>query len=235
MRIAVVDDDNDLAEFVYHSMRESGHGCDRFASGAALLAALRRETFDLLLLDWHLPDISGFDLLKQIRAHGDNMTGIVMLTSQSGKEEIAEALRLGADDYIVKPESASVIAARVEAVCRRSRPDHSRNRSRFLKFGTYEFDRLTESISIGFEQVVVNSKEFALALMLFENIHRPLSRGYLLETVWQANPDLPTRTLDVHVSRIRTKLRLRPENGFRIAAIAGYGYRMERFSQGDEC
>ena len=93
--------------------------------------------------------------------------------------------------------------------------------------------RLTEEIRIGEELVSLNSKEFALALLLFENMHRPLSRGYILETLWRADPNLPTRTLDMHVSRIRTKLGLRPENGFRIAAVSGYGYRMERFISGD--
>lgn len=232
MRIAVVDDDNDIADFVHNAMRESGHSCDRFGSGAKLLASLRRNTYDLLLLDWHLPDTSGFDLLKQIRSNDDNATGIIMLTNQSDKVAIAEALRAGADDYILKPESASVIVARVEAVERRSRP--AKSRSRFIKIDGYEFDRLNETITIGSDEVSVNSKEFSLALLLFENIHRPLSRGYLLETIWQADPDLPTRTLDMHVSRIRTKLRLRPENGFRIAAVASYGYRLERFSEGEE-
>lgn len=231
MRIAVVDDDNDLATFVRDTMHDFGHNCDSFPNGTKLLAALRRNTYDLLLLDWHLPDISGFDLLRQVRASDDDTIGIIMLTNQSDKSAITEALQSGADDYIVKPETASVIAARVEAVNRRSRP--GRSRSRFLKFDKYEFDRLTETICIGTEPVAVNSKEFSLALLLFENIHRPLSRSYILETIWQADPNLPTRTLDMHVSRIRTKLRLRPENGFRIAAVSGYGYRMESFSEGD--
>jgi DNA-binding response OmpR family regulator len=231
MRIAVVDDDTDLAVFVCDTMRELGHSCEVFSNGAKLLAGLRRETYDVLLLDWHLPDISGFELIRQVRGNHDGATGIIMLTNRSDKDAIAEALRAGADDYIVKPESASVIAARVEAVDRRSRT--SKARSRFLKFDSYEFDRLTERISIDDKPVTVNSKEFSLALLLFENIHRPLSRGYILETVWHADPNLPTRTLDMHVSRIRSKLRLRPENGFRIAAVSGYGYRMERFREGE--
>jgi len=232
MRIAIVDDDTDLAAFVRDAMCEFGHKCDKFANGAKLLAALRRNTYDLLLLDWHLPDISGFDLLRQVRADDDKNTGIIMLTNQSDKNAIAEALRSGADDYIVKPESASVIAARVEAVSRRVRPDKAR--SRFLNFHGYEFDRLTKTIRFGSDTVTLNDKEFALALLLFENMHRPLSRSYILETVWHADPNLPTRTLDMHVSRIRTKLNLRPENGFRVASVSGYGYRMERFAQGDE-
>lgn len=231
MRVAVVDDDADVLAFVQDAMTDAGHSCDAFANGAKLLAALRRNSYDMLLLDWYLPDTSGFDLLKQVRSGESRGAGIIMLTSQADKDAVAEALRAGADDYIVKPESAAVIVARVEAVERRSRPDEDRDR--YVRFDDYEFDRLTETIRVGPVTVSMNSKEFSLALVLFENLHRPLSRSYLLETVWQAAPDLSTRTLDMHVSRIRTKLNLRPENGFRIAAISGYGYRMERFVDRD--
>lgn len=233
MRIAVVDDDYEIACFVCEAMRGFGHSCDDFPNAAKVLAALRRDTYDLLILDWHLPDISGFDLLQRIKADRLDATGVIMLTNQSDKDAITRALLSGADDYIIKPESASVIAARVEAVSRRSR--QGRGAGRYLDFGDYRFDRLTEVISIAGEPVMVNSKEFFLALLLFENVHRPLSRSYLLETVWHADPNLHTRTLDMHISRIRTKLGLRPENGFRIAAIAGYGYRMEQFGNGDPC
>jgi DNA-binding response OmpR family regulator len=231
MRIAVVEDDNDLATFLQGAMRELGHNCDHFPNGAKLVSALRRSTYDLILLDWHLPDTTGFELLQKIRAGKDSETGIIMLTSLSDKASIAEALRAGADDYIVKPESAAVIAARVEAVNRRSKPGRSSDRS--LSFNNYEFDRLTETVRIDGDPVGVSSKEFALALLLFENIHRPLSRSYILETVWNADPNLSTRTLDMHISRIRSTLRLRPENGFRIASVSGYGYRLERFADGD--
>jgi DNA-binding response OmpR family regulator len=231
MRIAVVEDDNDLAIFLRDTMRELGHNCDHFPNGAKLISALRRSTYDLLLLDWHLPDTTGFELLQKIRAGNDTDTSIIMLTSLSDKDAIAKALRAGADDYIVKPESAAVIAARVEAVSRRSRP--GRSSDRLLSFDNYEFDRLTETVRIGADLIAVNSKEFSLALLLFENIHRPLSRSYILETVWNADPNLSTRTLDMHISRIRSTLRLRPENGFRIASVSGYGYRLERFAQGD--
>ena len=227
MRLAIVDDDEDLIEFVRDALERAGHRCSTHSSGTSLLAALRRETFDLLLLDWSLPDITGIDLLRRIRASDAAPAGIIMLTNRSDKDGIAEALRAGADDYIIKPESAVVIVARVEAVRRRSAP--SPDGGRFLRFDRYEFDRLTQTIRVGDEPVQLSGKEFALALLFFENIHRPMSRGYILETLWNSAADLPTRTLDMHVSKLRTKLRLRPENGYRIVAISGYGYRMEQF------
>lgn len=227
MRIAVVDDEDDLLTFVRQVMLKAGHSCAVFRTANALLAELRKETFDLLLLDWNLPDVSGLELLRSVRAGTPATTGVIMLTSQSDKDGIAAALHAGADDYIVKPESGAVIAARVDAVLRRSVPQPAGGR--YARFGAYTFDRLTETARINDEEVSLSAKEFALALIFLENPHRAMSRGYLLETLWQSTADLPTRTLDMHVSRIRAKLRLRPENGYRIVALSGYGYRMERF------
>lgn len=227
MRIAVVDDDEELIDFVRNAVERVGYHCRCYGSGARLLTALRRETFDLLLLDWTLPDIMGIDLLRRIRASSASGLGVIMLTNRSDKDGIAEALRSGADDYIVKPESAVVIVARAEAVHRRLAPPA--NGERLSTFGSYEFDRLRQTIHVGGEPVPLTGKEFALALLFFENLHRPMSRGYILETVWQTAPDLITRTLDMHISKLRAKLGLRPENGYRIVAISGYGYRMEQF------
>lgn len=231
MQLAVVDDDTEVTGFVRDAMRQFGHRCEDFATATKLLAALRRETFDVLLLDWHLPDMSGLDLLVQIRADRLHTTGIIMLTNRSDEDAVTTALRSGADDFIIKPESGGVIAARVEAVHRRF--EQGAQKERYFHFGGYEFDRLTKNVVVAGAPVAVNAKEFALALLFFENIHRPLSRRYILETVWHADPNLPTRTLDMHVSRLRTKLQLRPERGYRIAAISSYGYRLEWFSEGE--
>jgi DNA-binding response OmpR family regulator len=227
MRIAVVDDEDSVLDFVSGALEDRGHTCIRFRSGRQLLADLRRETFDLILLDWILLDSSGMELLQTIRATISRTVGIIMLTSRSDKDDIASALRAGADDYVVKPESAHVIAARVDAVLRRATAPAEPDRT--TRFGSYTFDRLTERVRIGEEEVPLSAKEFQLALLFFEHMHRAMSRGYLLENVWQSVSDLPTRTLDMHVSRIRSKLKLTPDNGFRIVAISGYGYRMERF------
>lgn len=231
MRVAVVDDDQEMTSFVRTAMWEFGHICDDFSTGAKLMAALRRDNYDLVLLDWHLPDISGLELLQRIRADQSDSTGVIMLTNRSDKDAVIEALQSGADDYIIKPEAASVIVARAEAVIRRTQ--RMPFKSRYLDLAGYRFDRLTEIITFAGESVTLNSKEFSLALLFFENIHRPMSRSYILETIWHADPSLPTRTLDMHISRIRTKLGLRPDRGIRILAIAGFGYRMERFIEGD--
>jgi DNA-binding response OmpR family regulator len=227
MRILVVDDDVEAISYIRGIMTRCGHSCVALRTGAGLLAELRRETFDLLLLDWNLPDISGLDLIQSIRAMPLSV-GIIMLTNRSGEEDVVRALHAGADDYIIKPESEQIIAARVGAALRRTVPAQSP--SRLMQFGLYEFDRLTETVRIGGEAVPLSAKEFALALLFFENTHRAMSRGYILGALWHSVADLPTRTLDMHVSRVRSKLRLRPENGYRIVALSGYGYRMECFA-----
>jgi DNA-binding response OmpR family regulator len=226
MRILLVDDDFEAISNIRGIMSRCGHSCVALRTGAGLLAELRRETFDLLLLDWNLPDISGLDLLRSIRSM-PMAIGIIMLTNRSGEEDIARALHAGADDYIVKPESESIIVARVSAALRRTVP--AQPLARLTRFGPYEFDRLTEVVRIDGETVPLSAKEYALALLFFENAHRAMSRGYILEALWHSVADLPTRTLDMHVSRVRSKLRLRPENGYRIVALSGYGYRMECF------
>jgi DNA-binding response OmpR family regulator len=226
MRIAVVDDEESIVGLAIDALTDAGHSCVGFSTGAALLAGLRQQTFDLVLLDWNLPDCFGIDLLELIRGGVAGATAVVMLTSRTDKDDVVAALRAGADDYVVKPESASVIVARVEAVLRRAMPRAPRER--VLHFGPYAFDRLTERVQVRDEDVALSAKEFELAVTLFENMHRALSRAYLLETTWQSAADVSTRTLDVHVSRVRIKLKLTPENGYRIVAISNYGYRLER-------
>ena len=227
MRIAVVDDEESVTDFVCKALTSAGPSCIAFRTSAALVAALRKDTFDLVLLDWNLPDGSGIELLRSVQEAVSRAPAVIMLTNRSDKEDLATALHAGADDYIIKPETANVIAARVEAVLRRARP--ARETQRVLKFDQYTFDQLTGTAAVGHVEVTMSAKEFQLALTLFENLNRALSRTYLLETIWQSSGDLPTRTLDMHVSRIRTKLKLVPENGYRIVAISGYGYRLERF------
>ena len=147
-----------------------------------------------------------------------------MLTSRSDKEDIAAALNAGADDFIVKPESAIVIAARVDALLRRA---HVTPRQDEQAFGPYRFDLRNERVSLYGTDVMLTGKEFALALLFFNSLHKPLSRRYIMARIWKSMADLSTRTLDMHVSRIRAKLKLCADNGYRLETVFGYGYRLE--------
>lgn len=227
MRIAIVDDDEDVILFVKHILVDSKYNCTVFRTGASLLAALRRSTFDLILLDWNLPDLTGLDLLRSIRETISDATAVIMLTSRTSKVDIAAALQTGADDYIAKPECAEVILARIEAVLRRVMPAVAVEREEW--FDGFLFDRLTNTVMVDDAPVQLSAKEFQLAQMLLANPNRALSRSYLLEKIWQNAPDLSTRTLDVHISKVRSKLKLNAANGYRIVAISNYGYRFEKF------
>jgi len=224
MRIGVVDDDEASIAFISQVLAASGHSCVHFSRSSDVLPALRDDTFDLLILDWNMPDLSGIEIVTWARANITPSPPIIMLTSRSDKEDIAAALNAGADDFIVKPESAIVIAARVDALLRRS---HVTPRQDEQAFGPYRFDLRNERVSLHGTDVMLTGKEFALALLFFNSLHKPLSRRYIMARIWKSMADLSTRTLDMHVSRIRAKLKLCADNGYRLETVFGYGYRLE--------
>lgn len=227
MRIAVADDDDDTLGFLEQLLSDNAHRCVMFRSGRELVTALQRDTFDLLVIDWNMPSVSGLDVVHWARENLTPCPPIIMLTNRAEKDDIAAGLNAGADDYIVKPEAGNVVLARIEALLRRTAPPA--NPTRFQSFGPYTFDRLNENVEFDGQEIALTSREFALALTFFQNRHRALSRAYILETLWNSAADLSTRTLDMHISRIRAKLRLHSENGFRLQTIFGYGYRLESF------
>ncbi len=226
MRIGVMDDDEAQAARVADLLTSFGHNCAVYHSGKAMLTALRQETFDLLVLDWNVPDVNGVKVLASVRQQHEDHLPILMLTNRSDEADIVSALGAGADDYVVKPVPGAVLGARVNALLRRSYPPDNKGGQEI--FENFRFERATECVWIEQTCVQLTSKEFSLALLLFRNLYRALSRGYILEAVWGRNPDLPTRTLDQHVSRVRTKLGLRPHNGYRLATVYSYGYRLEK-------
>lgn len=231
MRIAVVDDDAQMRSFLDELLTQHGHSCTQFADGRAATTALSRDTFDLMFVDWNMPGMTGVEVVGWTLQNVSTPPRIIMLTSRTEERDVVDGLAAGADDYIIKPETGPVILARVAALFRRSAPQGVDGR--FDEFGIYRFDRVTESVTFDGNEVMLTSKEFALAKAFFENQHRALSRPYILETIWKSNADLATRTLDVHVSRIRTKLKLTPERGYRLQTIFGFGYRLESAHEGD--
>jgi len=134
------------------------------------------------------------------------------------------ALKAGADDFVTKPFQPAVLRARVDALARRS----AAGQSEALEcYGEFRFDLATKTLRHEQEQIRLTPKEFTLALLLFRNLNRAVARSYILETIWGMDPNLPTRTLDIHVSKIRSKLGLRPGSGHRLTPVYGYGYRLE--------
>ena len=229
MRIAIADDDVEIRTFVGDALKRGGHLCALYANGREMVTALQRDSFDMLVIDWNMPVLDGIDVIRWAHEHLSPVPPILVLTSRSDKSDVVQALEAGADDYIIKPEAADVILARVAAAFRRTGPRPSSERME--AFGPYQFDRLTSSVRFRGKDVALTAKEFALARLFFENFHRPLARGYILQMIWNSVADLPTRTLDMHVSRLRTKLELRPENGYSLQTVFGFGYRLESFAE----
>lgn len=225
MRCAVLDDDRAQTELVVKLLAEVGHGCEVFHQGRTLINRLRQDSFDLLIVDWNMPGMTGIEVLQSIRQGQHAAMPVLIITSRSDDEDVVQGLAAGADDYIVKPLHPQIFMARVEAALRRTMLNRPARRS--ATFGIYVFDVPTDTVMVGKEQVKLTAKEFALALSLFENMARPLSRAYLLDSIWGQSPDAETRTLDAHVSRIRSKLNLRAENGYRVTPVYSYGYRLE--------
>jgi len=207
-------------------MVKAGYSCHSLSTAEQVIGVLRRESFDLLIVDWGLPGISGLELVSWVRLNVADRVPILFLTCRADPADIVTALDSGADDYVVKPFRSDVLMARVGALLRRSRDN--RPSGQVVAFEDYAFDTAAQTLAIGGEPIPLTSKEFGLALLMFQNMHRALSRSYLLEAIWGRNPDLPTRTLDMHISRIRSKLGLRAARGYRLAPIYSYGYRLER-------
>lgn len=224
MRIAITDDQPDELAWIAGILRDAGYDCSTFASGEDLIAALRRDTFDLLMLDWNMPRMSGMDVLAWLPSNLEVAPPVIMLTSRTATEDVVSALEAGASDYITKPEVPAIVRARVGAALRKSGQGGAAGASRH---GDYLFDRSSGRASFRDEVIDLRPKEFELARTLFENLDRPLSRSYLMQRVWKSSPDVETRTLDMHISRIRTKLGLGPERGYALRTVFGFGYRLD--------
>lgn len=225
MRIAILEDESDLAEQLQNILALGGHSCVWFSRGQKLINQLLHDTFDVLLLDWNVPDLDGVHIIRWVKENMEKAPPMLVLTSRTAEEDIVKALKTGADDYLVKPPQPDVLLARIHAVCRRTYPEPRPNGVE--SYGDFIFNTRLETVAVKGQLIGLTAKEFGLALLLFRNIHRTLSRAYLFESLWGGNPDLQTRTLDAHISKVRTKLGLRAVNGYRLVPAYAYGYRLE--------
>ena len=198
--------------------------CHTFADGTSLLQALRQETFDLLLVDWHLPDMEGTDVVQTVRNTHGMLPPILFITRRSDERDVVEALSRGADDFMSKPLRMGELVARATALLRRAYPQSMGAR---LGFGAYRFDAEQRTLQLHGEAIGLKHREYELALFLFRNAGRLLSRTHLREAVWGDATDAPSRSLDTHMSRLRSKLELTEANGYTITAVYGVGYRLD--------
>jgi DNA-binding response OmpR family regulator len=231
MYIALLEDDEMQARFIQLWLESAGHSCAHYGTAKAFMDATAHKRFDLLIFDWILPDINGDKVLIWLRKHHDPEIPVIFVTARDQEKDIVHALESGADDYLTKPIKPLELLARITALGRRAGrltepPETSR-------FGNYNIERESQTIYYKGDPVPLTQKEFELSAYLFHNIGRLVSRAHLLESVWKRSPNVNTRTVDTHVSRIRNKLNLTRENGWNLRAVYQHGYRLERAVDAD--
>jgi len=223
-RVLVVDDEPDIVALIVYHLAKAGYRVSTAATGGDGLDAARRERPALVILDLMLPGLSGYDVLEQLRAsESTRNVGVLMLTARVDEPDRVRGLALGADDYLTKPFSPQELVLRVGAILRRmaSTPTTPAD---ILAIGPIHIDRSEHRVLVDGAIVDLTPTEYKLLLMLAERRGRVQARGHLLETVWEAAPDIQTRTVDMHVQRLRAKL---GSAGALIETVRGFGYRLK--------
>lgn len=223
MHILVVDDEADLVELVTYNLKKEGFTVDSASGGEAVLTKMRKDKYDLVILDLMLPGIQGVELCRILR--NDPKTAglpVIMLTAKGEEVDRILGLEMGADDYITKPFSPRELVARVRAVLRRS--TEKPLTEKILKIGELEIDRERYTVSIKGKPIKLSATEFKLLLFLAERKGKVFSRGQLLDAIWRDEAFVEPRTVDVHIRRLRSHIEEDPANPRYIKTMRGIGY-----------
>jgi phosphate regulon transcriptional regulator PhoB len=223
MHILVVDDEADLVELVSYNLKKEGFRIDSASDGESALAEIRKDKYDLLILDLLLPGIQGMELCRIVR--NDPKTAslpIIMLTAKGEEVDRIVGLEIGADDYVTKPFSPRELVARVKAVLRRTKEKPVTEK--LLKIGELEIDKERYNISIKGKHVKLSATEYKLLLYFAERKGKVFSREQLLDAIWRDEAFVEPRTVDVHIRRLRSHIEEDPANPRYIKTMRGIGY-----------
>ncbi len=225
-RVLIVEDDAPIREGIADALECAGYGALQAGDGEDGLAAALGASYDLLLLDLVLPHRDGFEILRNVRERRPALP-VIILTARGEETDRVRGLNLGADDYVVKPFSVRELLARVAAVLRRA-PDRDRDLTRLeVPRGVVDFETAQVEFDDGTREVL-SDRELGLLRYLSENAGRTVTREELLARVWGLNaPGIETRTIDIHIGRVREKLRDDPSDPHIIATVRGRGYRFQ--------
>ena len=223
-RILVIEDDEETAEFIKESLNLEGYDPIVALTGRDGLDKVKQSNPSLILLDLNLPDIDGLEVCKQIKEDVDTrQVPVIMLTARVTTDDKVLGLEAGADDYLIKPFSPRELGARIKAIFRRIEY-YAPQADEILSKGGITLDVGTHHVVVTiYQEVDLAPKEFQLLYLLMKNSGKVLQRGYLLKTLWGYSQDRDTRTVDVHIQRLRKKLG--DAAGKRIETIEGYGYK----------
>ncbi|MBQ9918499.1 response regulator [Microbacterium sp. NPDC016588] len=224
-RVLIVEDEPDLADPLAYLLRREGYEVEIAEDGALALAAFRERGADILLLDLMLPGMPGTEVCRQLRL--TSHVPIIMLTAKDSEVDIVVGLELGADDYVTKPYSTRELLARMRAVLRRRNPEESDLDERILSGGRVTLDIDRHTVSVDGAEISMPLKEFELLEVLMRNAGRVLTRGQLIDRVWGTDYFGDTKTLDVHIKRIRSRIEQSPSEPSMLVTVRGLGYRFE--------
>jgi len=223
-RVLIVDDEPDITALVAYHLAKEGYRVATASNGAEALKAAAEAAPDLIVLDLMLPGASGYDVLQELRRKPETRdVGVILLTARKDEVDRVRGLTLGADDYVVKPFSPKELVLRVAAVLRRLAGPAVASGS-LLVVGPITIDRAGHAVSVGGRALDLTATEYKLLLTLAERRGRVQSRAQLLETVWEAHPSIQTRTVDMHVQRLRAKLGKASDL---VETVRGFGYRLK--------
>jgi two-component system response regulator RegX3 len=221
-KVLLIEDEESFGEALAYQLKREGYEVDRVTDGAAGLQRFKAAGADLVLLDLMLPGMAGEDVCKEIRR--SSRVPVIMLTAKDAELDKVLGLELGADDYVTKPFSARELIARMKSVLRRASPDGT-SADGVLEAGGIRLDADRFEVAVRGEPVHLPRKEFELLEILMENLGRVLSRETLIDRVWGPEYFGDSRTLDVHIKRLRAKCEVDPHNPRHLVTIRGLGYK----------
>ena len=225
MRILFLEDDPLQLELASRWLQQAGHAVVGVGRGEEAVRSLERDSFDIAILDWMVPGLSGEEVLRSLRSRNERLP-VLFATSRDEEHEVAAILRLGADDYAVKPLRRLEFVARVEALGRRAGL-LDRGEARAIEVGPYVVDPQARTSCRAGRAVKLTPRMLDVALLLFRRRGELVSRAHLYEQVWGHREPLDSRSLDTHVSRLRAALELDGRHGVRLAPVYHHGYRLE--------
>ena len=226
--IALLEDEPSDARLISHILETSGYKCHVYGTGKALKDDILNKDFSLLIIDWELPDTSGDKILEWIRNNMGWDMPVIFITGRDSTEDIVAMLEAGADDYMTKPVNLKEMLARITALIRRSQ-DNEQNRD-VIELEPYVIDFNRHKLTMSGTEINLTPKEFELTGYLLRNIGQLIARDDLLQEIWGYGPEVHTRTIDIHMSRLRKKLCFTEENGWKLTSIYHEGYRLDRIS-----